>query len=160
MSSIEAKVVFTEILNPLLRGSGNDSPATALRIYGFPSCSQAPVNTHPTSEPEETNLHSCFRKNLVLLQDAGTVFRLWDLEQSDAFDGGHFQVSERVISVVYTYKKNFSRLSNVLEREIERRRDSSSPVPLTFRYRMDIVGYLYGPGGIPAVWGIRGLRVS
>lgn len=38
MSSMEANVVFTERLNPLLRGSGKDGPAAAARMYGFPSC--------------------------------------------------------------------------------------------------------------------------
>lgn len=50
-----------------------------------------PVSSHLTVGPKETDLQSCFRKNLVLLQDAGTVFRLGNVEKSDAFNRCHFQ---------------------------------------------------------------------
>jgi hypothetical protein len=137
MSSIDANVVFTEILKPLLRGSGNDWPAAALRIYGFPSC--ASVNTPPTKLPSRKNcinLDSSFREDLVLLQDAGSVFRLGDFEESDAFDGGHFQDSH------VTNKRYMEEISqdNSLEMEIEKRggrADSSrrTNFPLSDGYR-------------------------
>lgn len=38
----------------------------------------------------KTYLDSRLREHLVLLQDAGSVLFVRDLEEGDAFDGGHF----------------------------------------------------------------------